>query len=140
MSIDEQPAPVYQQCQDMHSPNQFQKTTSLAELTHDAVHVWNRLAHNVVGAWTSIGGGRGDASPHFSARGGQHKKCPPPHLISPEKYGLIARLIAPLSLKLYIGLVVKLIIILRYKLPTTQWKITRYIAWLAAACNLILVQ
>ena len=62
----------------------------------------------------SIGGRRGGCVPHFTAWGGQHWKCP--HTVSVHTTNLKARLITRLSYKLYIGLVVKLIQIIRVQI------------------------
>ena len=62
-------------------------------------------------------GDEGDASPHFSAWRGQHRKCPHTCLIHTTNLkAYIARLITPFSYNLYIGLVVKLIKIIRVQI------------------------
>ncbi len=73
---------------------------------------WEVLHSMGVDRW----GTRGTRPPLYSLRG-QHKKCP--HTVSVHTTNLkayIARLITPLSYKLYIGLVVKLIQIIRVQI------------------------
>ena len=91
----------------------------------------------------STGGGRGGRAPPppLFSLGGQHRKCPPTFSVK-KQTNLKAYSEADHSslLKQTLRLVVKLIYQFKYQLPTTQWKITRQTAWLAAARKLILVQ
>ena len=68
-------------------------------------------------AWASIGGDEGEASPAFLPEGviiGNVLTLFLVHTTNLKAY--IARLITPLSYKLYIGLVVKLITIIRVQI------------------------